>query len=315
MYDVVALGEALVDFTHYGENEAGNALFERIPGGAPVNVLATCAELGLSCAFIGKVGADANGDFFRSAMNVRGIDVSGMSNTDDAHTTMAFVKLIKGERQLSFVRKPGADSFLTAQEVNLEMLNGSKIFHFGSVSLTDEPSRSATIRTARAAKAAGAIISYDPNYRADLWRSVEEASARMKGATFLVDIIKLSLQEMVMMTGKRVPEEAAEILLGKGPTCVIITLGDQGALIFTNDGNAKKAPFPCNMLDPTGHGDIFFGSFLYRLAASKKPLADHNLTELEGYVSFANAAASISMERRGGMTSVPTLSEIYERLG
>jgi len=315
MYDVVALGEALINFTHHSETDEGNVLFERTPGGAPVNILATCTELGLKCAFIGKVGNDTNGEFFRTSLQARGIDVSGMVETDEASTTIAFVKQTGNERQMSFVRKPGADSALTPAEIKLELLDSSKIFHFGSISLSDEPSRSATIRTARAAKSAGAIISYDPNYRRALWKGPEEASLRMKGATSLVDVIKISEVEMVLMTGKQTPEEAAQVLLESGPTCVVITLEDKGALVATKEGMVRKSAIPAAIVDPTGAGDIFFGSFLYRLANSGKPLTEHTLTELGGYVAFANAAASLSLEKRGGMASVPDISAVYERLG
>ena len=314
MFDVVALGEALVDFTYYGQSEDGNVLFEQTPGGAPVNMLATSASLGLSCAFIGKVGADERGAFFRKSLQQLGIDVSGMVVTEDAATTISFVQSDDGVRNATYMRKPGADSFLDQKEVNTDLLEGVKIFHFGSVSLSDEPSRSATIRTARAAKAAGAIISYDPNYRAALWKNADEAIKRMKGATFLVDVVKVSLVEMEMMTGTTDPEEAAKILFDKGPTCVIITLDADGALVITKEGMAKKTPPPCNPIDTNAAGDIFFGAFLYRLATSGKPLAEHNLLELEGYIAFANAAAGLSTEKRGGVASVPELSDIYSRV-
>jgi len=314
MYDVAALGEALVDFTYYGKSEDGNALYEQYPGGAIINVLATCAGFGLKCAFIGKVGDDASGTFLRKAMRRLAIDADGMVTTNQAATTVAFTEAAHGERQMSFIRKPGADSFLTMDDIKPEQFASSKIFHFGAVGLTDEPSRSTTIKAVRAAKSAGAIITYDPNYRSALWKSPEEAALRMKGATHLVDIIKISQVEMSLMTGKTNPEEAAKVLLDKGPKCVIITFGANGSLIATKEGMAKKMPPAAAAVDTSGAGDIFFGSFLYRLAKSDKPLAEHSLTELEGYIAFANAAASLCVEKRGAVASVPDISQVYERV-
>ena len=314
MYDLVALGEVLIDFTYYGLSEHGGALFEQNPGGAPANVLAMAAGLGLRTAFIGKVGADMHGDFLRQVLKSKGIDVAGLVSAPDVFTTMAFVKLDGAERHFSFARKPGADMTLRAEDVDFKIIEAAKIFHFGSLSLTDQPARDATIRAIEAAKAAGAVISYDPNYRPDLWPSVAEAKHRMRDAVQFADIIKISDEETELLTDKSEPEAASFALLAQGVTCVIVTLGADGALVATKDGCIKKAPPMCAPMDTTGAGDAFLGGFLYKLLKSEKSLAMHGLQEIEGYVDFANAAAGLCVEKRGAMTAMPDISAICERL-
>lgn len=314
MYDIVALGEALIDFTRHGQSENGNALYEQNPGGAPANVLTMCAGLGLSTAFIGKVGADLNGDFIRKFMRQKGIEVKGLVSSDEAFTTLAFVDVNEGERHFTFARKPGADALLTEAEVDFEIVRATKIFHFGSLSLTQEPVRTATVKAIRAAKAAGATISYDPNYRPDLWKRADEAAKRLRGAVHLADIVVVSKKEAQLMTDKAEPEEAAVALLEMGVTCAIVTLGADGALAATKEGIARKMPPEVVPIDTMGAGGIFMGGFLYRLAKSGKAIAEHSLKEIEGYVAFANAAAAISVEKRGGIPSMPDISAIYERL-
>jgi len=315
MYDLVALGEVLIDFTYYGQSEYGNALFEQNPGGAPANVLAMGAGLGLSTAFIGKIGADMHGDFLRQTLKAKGIEVKGLISATDAFTTMAFVKLEGAERHFSFARKPGADMTLSITEIDFDIVRAAKIFHFGSLSLTDEPSRDSTIKAIKAAKAEGAIISYDPNYRQDLWKNVAEAKLRMRDAVQFADIIKISEEEAELLTDKSDPKAAAQALLEQGVTCAIVTLGADGALAVTKEGSVKKTPPNCVPVDTTGAGDVFLGSFLYRFSNSDKPLGEHNLQEIEDYVVFANAAASLCVEKRGAMPSMPDISAIYERLG
>jgi len=315
MYDLVALGEVLIDFTYCGQSEHDNALFEQNPGGAPANVVAMAAGLGLNTAFIGKVGADMHGDFLRQTLQARGVDVKGLVSATNAFTTMAFVKLEGAERHFSFARKPGADMTLSEAEIDFDIIRAAKIFHFGSLSLTDEPSRSSTIKAVKAAKGEGAVISYDPNYRPGLWKSAAEAKLRMRDAAQFADIIKISEEEAELLTDKRDPKAATQALLEKGATCVIATLGADGALAATKEGSVKKTPPNCVPVDTTGAGDVFLGSFLYRLSKSGKSLDKHSLQEIEDYVAFANAAASLCVEKRGAMPSMPDISAIYERLG
>ena len=239
MYDLVALGEVLIDFTYYGQSEHGGALFEQNPGGAPANVVVVAAGLGLDTAFIGKVGADMHGDFLRQTLKAKGIEVKGLISATDTFTTMAFVKLEGAERHFSFARKPGADMTLSDTEIDFDIVRAAKIFHFGSLSLTDEPSRNATIKAIEAAKAEGAVISYDPNYRPDVWKNVAEAKLRMRDAAQFADIIKISEEEAELLTDKSDPKAAAQALLEQGAACVIVTLGADGALAVTKEGSVK----------------------------------------------------------------------------
>ena len=210
MFDIVALGELLIDFTYHGRSENGMRLFEQNPGGAPANMLCAASNLGSSTAFIGKVGRDMHGDYLRRVLEEKGVDTGGLISAEDVFTTLAFVELSEtGERKFSFARKPGADTCLTACEVKRELLEGCRIFHFGSLSLTDEPSRSATIEAVKAAKKAGAIISYDPNYRAPLWKSEDEATEIMRSVLPFADIVKISDEEVGLITGESSPEAAA----------------------------------------------------------------------------------------------------------
>ena len=203
MFDVTALGEVLIDFTPCGTSEGGRNLFEQNPGGAPANVLAALSRLGRKTAFIGKVGEDMHGLLLKETLEDCGVDVSGMLVDPAYFTTLAFVALKDGERSFSFARKPGADTRLTKEEVRTELLKKTKIFHCGSLSLTDEPARSATLYAVETARKAGALISYDPNYRAPLWRSQEEAVAQMRSLIPFVDIMKISDEETARAAGNR----------------------------------------------------------------------------------------------------------------
>jgi len=314
MYDIVALGEVLIDFTYYGISENSNALFEQNPGGAPANVLALAAGFGLKTAFIGKIGTDMHGDFLRKVLDDKGIDTSGLVAVDNVFTTLAFVKLHDGERSFSFARKPGADIMLTADEVNLEIVRNTKIFHFGSLSLTDEPSKTALLAAIDAAKKAGAIISYDPNYRAPLWSSEAEAIKQMRSVVKFADIIKISDEETELLTGEADPEKAARALLAQGLQCAIVTLGEDGALVANREGFLHKKSRACDVVDTTGAGDTFWGSFLYRLIQSGKLPAEHSLSELADYIKFANAAAGMCVGKRGAMPSMPSLAEVNATL-
>ena len=225
MFDIVALGESLIDFTPSGENSQGMALFARNPGGAPANVLAMAAKLGGKTAFIGKVGDDAFGAFLKKTMEDAGVDVRGLRMTREYPTTLAFVQLTpEGDRSFTFYRKPGADVMLAPAEVDRALLRDCRIFHFGSVSLTDEPCRTATLEAAREAKAAGAMISYDPNYRPFLWDSAERAREALLAALPLADIVKVSEEEMELLTGEVQLAAGADALASRGAALVLVML-------------------------------------------------------------------------------------------
>jgi fructokinase len=314
MYDVVALGELLIDFTYYGVAESGGALFEQNPGGAPANVLALCAGFGLKTAFIGKVGADMHGDFLAETLKAKGIDTMGLIHDPDCFTTLAFVKLTEAERSFSFARKPGADTRLRASELNIEIINNAKVFHFGSLSLTDEPAAEATLAAVKAAKAKGVMCSYDPNYRAALWKDEETAIRQMRSVIGFADLIKISEEETILLTGESDPEKAAHSLLSQGAECVVVTLGGNGSIAVSNAGMVRKPAAPCKPLDTTGAGDTFWGSFLYCIINSGKPISGHGLNELGEYLVFANTAAAICTEGRGAIPSMPDLKDVYRRM-
>ena len=316
MYEIAALGESLIDFTPSGTSEAGMRIFEQNPGGAPANALAVFAKFGEKVAFIGKVGNDMHGLFLKETMEKAGIDTKGMIISDKVFTTLAFVSLNEqGEREFSFARKPGADTCLMEQEVNVDIINDSKILHIGSLSLTDEPCRSATFYALQQAKDAGKIISYDPNYRALLWESVESAIAGMRSPLDYVDVMKISDEETKLLTDIEDPEGAAKALLAKGVSLVAVTLGKDGAYVCTKEGGAVVPGFESKVVDTTGAGDSFWGGFLYQLAKSGKRPEEVTIEEAKTFARFGNAVASLCVEKRGGIPAMPTMEQVTERLG
>lgn len=315
MYEITALGESLIDFTPSGTSEAGMRIFEQNPGGAPANALAVFAKFGEKAAFIGKVGNDMHGLFLKETMEKAGIDTKGMIVSDKVFTTLAFVSLNEqGEREFSFARKPGADTCLMEQEVNVDIIKDSKILHIGSLSLTDEPCRSATFYALQQAKDAGKIISYDPNYRALLWESVESAIAGMRSPLDYVDVMKISDEETKLLTDIEDPEGAAKALLAKGVSLVAVTLGKDGAYVCTKEGGAVVPGFESKVVDTTGAGDSFWGGFLYQLAKSGKRPEEVTLEEAKTFARFGNAVASLCVEKRGGIPAMPTMEQVTERL-
>jgi fructokinase len=315
MFDIVALGELLIDFTYHGRSENGMRLFEQNPGGAPANVLCAASNLGASTAFIGKVGKDIHGDYLRRVLEEKGVDTSGIVSAKDVFTTLAFVELSEtGERNFSFARKPGADTCLTSGEVKRGLAEGCRIFHFGSISLTDEPSRSATIEAVNAAKSAGAIISYDPNYRTLLWRSEDEAAVIMRSVLHLADIVKISDEEIGLMTGKSSPHDAAEYLFQRGISCAVVTLGSDGAYAAVEGASARVSVSDSPVVDTTGAGDAFWGGFLYKLVASGLGPKELSEAPLRDFTGFANAVASLCVQKRGGIPAMPTINMVNEFL-
>ena len=307
MFDIVALGETLIDFTPNGKNDMGMQLFSRNPGGAPANVLAMNAKLGGKTAFIGKVGADMFGAFLASTMQNAGIDVTGLVKTETVPTTLAFVQLDEnGDRSFSFYRNPGADICLTPDEVPLALLSGCRVFHFGSVSLSDEPSRSATLYAAREAKRNGAIISYDPNYRAPLWRDERTAVRVMLDALALADIVKVSDEEMTLLTGETELRAGAEKLCKKGASLVMVTCGENGSYFHTALCNGALPAYDVTAVDTTGSGDAFLGAVLYRLAGlSVAEIAALSREELESTMRYGNAAGGLTATAKGAITAMP----------
>ncbi len=313
--DITALGEILIDFTAQGKNKQGQTVFAQNPGGAPANVAAAVAKLGGNAAFIGKVGNDMHGKFLKSTLEACNINCDGLTVDSNYFTTLAFVNLKEnGEREFSFARKHAADKMLAESDIPLNLIAESKIFHFGSVSLTDEPARSSTLFAAKEAHNAGAIVAYDPNYRASLWDSEARAIKEMRNAASYADLIKISDEEAELLTGEADIETAAEKLIKNGAEIAVVTLGENGAYIRTKDGGKYVSGFAANAIDTTGAGDAFWGGFLFKLCEIGKTPEKITLDEAAELARFGNAVASLCVEKYGAIPAMPSMDEVIKRL-
>jgi fructokinase len=311
-WDVVALGELLIDFTPVGRAASGGSVFEQNPGGAPANVLVALARLGGRGAFIGKVGADQFGDFLKHVLETNSVDTRGLRITADAPTTLAFVHLdAAGNRSFSFCRKPGADTLLTAAEVDMGLIERARVFHFGSLSLTDEPSRTATLGAVRHAKKLGRIVSYDPNWRPPLWKDDATARAGMSLGLEYADILKIADSELEFITGERNQSRAAGLLLNRGIKIVLITLGEEGCHFHCRAGWGHVPTFPTKVVDTTGAGDAFLGGFLHQFCRLRVQPERLSIAELSDMVRFANAVGSLCTTRKGAISAMPSLEQVH----
>jgi len=310
--DVTALGELLVDFTQNGYSAAGNPIMEANPGGAPCNVLAMLTKLGKKCAFIGKVGKDTFGDMLENTLKEVGIDTRGLKRDRRVHTTLAFVHTAPdGDRSFSFYRNPGADANLEEKELDEDLIKSSRIFHFGSLSLTDEPCRSATVKALQIAKEAGCIISCDPNLRESLWPDLETAREQIAKGIAACDILKISDNEVIFMTGEEDLDRAAAILLEKYPNIKLmnLTAGRSGSIAFYGGSIVREAGEHVDkVIETTGAGDTFCGCVLnYILEHGLEGLTENNLHEM---LKYANRAASLIIQRKGALKVMPEKEEI-----
>ena len=309
MIDITAIGEILIDMTQSGVTEQGIPRYDANPGGAPANLAVAASRLGARTAFVGRVGDDSYGAFLRRTLQQNGVDVTGLSVDSREHTTLAIVSLDeKGERSFSFYRDPSADVALRFENVPRELLENTRLLHFGSVSLTAEPSRSATLRAVQAAKAAGALISYDPNYRPSLWRDSDTAITAMSEPLAYADILKVSDEELPLLTGTDDLEKGTAALRDKGIRLVLVTLGPDGAYYRLGDSTGHVPGAPCRVGDTNGAGDTFFGAALSRLVGWG--LDGLTVPRLEEAIAFANRAASITTSRHGAIPAMPTLAEM-----
>ena len=314
-FDVVALGELLIDFTEYAKSDRGNKLFEANPGGAPCNVLALLQKLGKKTAFIGKVGNDQFGRILFETINSIGIDSSNLVFDNEIPTTLAFVgKTPDGDREFSFYRNPGADMMLNADEVDEDLLKNTKIFHFGTLSMTHEAVRGATITAIKKAKENGAIISLDPNLREPLWKSLDEAKTQMKAALSYCDILKISDNEIVFLTGETDFDEGVKKIREEYDIPLIcVTMGKDGSRAYYNDIKVVAGGFyQENIVDTTGAGDTFCGSVLNYVC--ENGLENLSEKQIEEMITFANAAASLVTTKAGAILSMPTEAEIEKLL-
>lgn len=314
-FDVVALGELLIDFTEYAKSDRGNKIFEANPGGAPCNVLALLQKLGKKTAFIGKVGNDQFGRILCETINSIGIDSSNLIFDNEIPTTLAFVgKTPDGDREFSFYRNPGADMMLNADEVDEDLLKNAKIFHFGTLSMTHETVRGATISAIKKAKENGAIISLDPNLREPLWKSLDEAKTQMKAALSYCDILKISDNEIEFLTGETDFDEGVKKIREEYDIPLIcVTLGKDGSRAYYNNIKVVASGFyQENIVDTTGAGDTFCGSVLNYIC--ENGLENLSEKQIEEMITFANAAASLVTTKAGAILSMPTEAEIEKLL-
>lgn len=314
MLDVTAIGELLIDFSPYGQSDKRNSIFECNPGGAPANVLAACAKLGLKTAFIGKVGNDQFGKFLKLTIDTLEIESKGLIMDGEFNTTLAIVHLNdEGDRSFSFYRKPGADMMLTEFEVNYELIRNTKILHFGSVSMTSEPSRTATIKAVKFARENNKVISYDPNLRALLWRSLEEAKEVMLSMMSYCDVLKISQEELEFLTGNTDLDEGTQFLLQKYRVKLIfVTLGKNGCFYRTETNTGRGSAFEVNTIDTTGAGDSFIGAALYQIIHKDKPIEELTSFELDNIIEFASAMSALVTTQYGAIMSMPSIEQIYD---
>ena len=311
-YDVIALGELLIDFTINGQSEQGNNMFEACPGGAPCNVLALLNKMGKKTAFIGKVGKDQFGALLRDTITEAGIDASNLMVDENVNTTLAFVHTFPdGDREFSFYRNPGADMMLTADEVNPEVVKDTKVFHFGTLSMTHEGVREATKKAVETAKANGCLVSFDPNLRPPLWSSLDLAKEQMEYGFGKCDILKISDNEIQFVSGKEDYDEGIAYLQETyNIPLILLTMGKDGSRAYYKDMRVERPGFSVKAIETTGAGDTFCGSSL-------NYLVDHdfeNLTEeqLGEMLTFANAAAALVTTKKGAIKAMPVKEEVLE---
>ncbi len=312
MIDVVALGELLIDFATVSTDADGYPTMAAHPGGAPANYLAALAKYGAGTALLGKVGTDTFGKLLLGTLGQAGIHTGGMVETDDVFTTLAFVTFDDtGDRRFAFARKPGADTGLTFEELDLKLIDECRVFHFGTLSLTDEPARSATRQAVAYAKEKGKLISYDPNLRKPLWHDLQQAREQLLWGLSQADVVKISDEEVEFLFGLGVEEGAAHILETYPVKLVFVTCGGDGCY-FRNAQCAGKVPSLKNIQvrDTTGAGDIFGGSAMWKLLQYAQDPASLGETALRDIVGFACTAAGLSTTASGGISSIPELQEV-----
>ena len=313
-YAVTALGELLIDLTQNGMSEQGNPILEANPGGAPCNVLACLSKHGHKTAFIGKVGKDGFGEQLTKGLVETGISTEGLQYDTQVHTTLAVVHTYAdGDRDFSFYRNPGADMMLKAEEVDEQIIKNSKIFHFGSLSMTDQPVRSAHLHALKIAEEAGCLRSYDPNLRPPLWPNLEVAKENILELMAHCDILKISDNEIQWLSGKEDYDEGIAWLRSQFDIPLIfLTLGKDGSRAYCGNVRTQQAGFKLNTIETTGAGDTFFGSVLHQIL--EKGFRPYTKEELDEMLRFANAAAALVTTRRGALRVMPSKDEIAEIL-
>lgn len=322
MPDVICLGEILIDFisTESHVTIAQAPAFEKKPGGAPANVACGLARLGVSAAFIGKVGQDHFGEFLRETLSENNVDTAGLAVSSTCNTTLAFVSLAgNGERSFAFYRNPGADTQLTPDDLPRQSFQNGRIFHFGSLSLTHEPARSATLAALDLAEANSMLISYDPNLRPALWPSLAEARTQMLQVMKRVHLLKISEEEAQFLTGSDSAIDGARQLLAEGPSLVLLTLGEKGCCIIREGIDPIEVPgMKVLSIDTTGAGDAFMAAFLSRLihyGTNAIGLCVLGPSLLTAMARFANAAGALATTKKGAIPAMPSRKDVEGAMG
>lgn len=313
MIDVVALGELLIDFAAKSADAAGYPTMAANPGGAPGNFLAALNAYGRKTAFLGKVGDDTFGHLLLGTLSRAGIETKGILVDDHFFTTLAFVTFDEsGDRSFSFARKPGADTQLSWEEIDKSLIDEARVFHFGTLSLTDEPVRTATQKAVAYAKEHGKLITCDPNLRLPLWHNEEAAKEQMLWSLHQADVVKISDNEVEFLWNCT-PEAGADKLLSEfGVSLAMVTLGPDGCLLKTKNASFRAACPKVHPIDTTGAGDIFGGSAVSRLLELEKPIDALTEADLAYIGCFAATAASLSTEASGGIPSIPKKSAVLK---
>lgn len=311
MSQLLSMGELLIDFTPTGKTPDGRLLFARNPGGAPANVAVQALRAGVSSGFLGRVGKDMFGDFLAATLNGCGVDTKGLSQDERTATTLAFVQLSEdGDRDFSFYRNPGADTQLRFEDVDLTLIEQCDLLCFGSLLLTNEPSRTAVQKLVAHARALGKITAYDPNWRPPLWPDEAEGVRQMQSLIAQADIMKVSDEELALLTGEKEIEPGAAALLAQGVSLVVVTLGARGCRVFSKEFSVRRCTYDTKVIDTTASGDSFFGAFLSKIILSGKRPAALTEAELCDFIDFANAAGAVCASRQGAISALPDKEEI-----
>ena len=316
-FDLCALGEMIVDCSFIGESESGNPIFEGNPGGAPCNVAACLAKLGLKSTYIGKLGDDVMGRFFSRSLSLIGVDDSGVILDKEHNTTLTFVSVDEtGDRSFQFYRDNTADVRLYESDVKKNVIAASRVFHFGTVSMTDPVTRQTTLSAVRYAAKNGLIVSFDPNYRSNIWPSVEQARDLISLSLELSDIAKVSEEELWLLADlhEDIRKAGAAVRKKYQIKILLVTLGAGGAYCFTDGAVLFRAAYDVKTIDTTGAGDAFMGGFLYSFLMLGKQISEVSAEEMENCLSFANATGSLTTTKPGAISALPQLQEVMDCL-
>ena len=313
-YDIIATGECLLDVFAEKSQDGKSMLMRGNPGGAPVNALAQAAKLGLKTAYITKISDDIFGTYLKSELEKAGIDTNGVLVTKDCLTTLAIVSLDdNGNRSFRFYREKTADVMLNKDEINYDLIKNAGVFHFGSVSMTAEPARSATLAAVSRAKESGLVISFDPNLRIPLWNDLNEAREIILYSLEMADLVKVSDDELIFLMGHGDLEKGMKEIADRFKIKLLaVTLGPKGCICYVNDRIVKEPTFNVKTVDTTGAGDSFWGAMLYQLISNKKDITSYNDKEISEIIRFSNAAGSLTTTGKGAINAMPDKQSILE---